>query len=353
MSIIFRFKLILLCTALSLANIISPDSTKNAFAAEEKDKLPAFATVGDESISGRTYINTLKQAMREKFYHGNIPADQRAVFQREIGDKMVNRVLYLKEAEKLDVKPDDKEVQKRVDGYDKRYAKSKQWQDNRHKLLPPLIRELEARSRLKRLEEQIRNISEPSESAVLEYYKKNPEIFTEPMDQKVSLILLKVDRSADGSMWDEAKDEAAGLVEKLREGSDFAEMARIHSGDPSAENGGKMKYSHKGMLGDEAEKAIGKIQPGEITDPVVVLEGIAIFRLEDRTMPELVPFEDAKKRAKQLLIRNLSNKAWDDFTKRLRKETPFTINEEYYLPLPEKGDPTKGGHPPSPGGSTK
>lgn len=349
MSRFFRFALTILCTLFFLTNGFNPGSNQSHAAEDTKQKkLPAFATVGDFVIEGQTFINTLQQAMREKFYHGKIPAELRAKFQREIGDKMVNRVLYLKEAERRGIKHDSASVQQKLDGYEKRYEKSKRWQETKHKLLPPLVKELETRSRLKVFEQTVRAVKKQSDADILAFYKNNPELFTEPMDQKVSLILLKVDPSAGGDVWDEAKEEAEILVKKLRKGADFIEMARIHSGDPSAANGGRMKYTHKGMLGEEAEAALDKIKPGEITDAVVVLEGVAIFRLEDRTMPTLAPFEEVKKRAEQLLVRKVSNDAWENLTTRLRKETPFKINEEYYLPLSKEGESGEGGHPEAP-----
>ena len=305
-----------------------------------------FATVGRVTISSETYINSLRQGIRQKFYHGKVPDSELAKFQREVGSQLVDKILLLKEAKRRGIKPDVADVAKTIAGYEKRYANSPRWRADRGKILPGLTTELETQSILTRLEKAVRSaVPSPRTAKVRAYYAAHPDKFTEPMDQKVSLILLKVASSSGGAVWDGARAEAKKLVGKLRKGADFGELAQIHSGDASAGDGGRLDYTHQGMLSEDVEKALAKIQPGEVTDPVMVLEGIGIFRLESRTPPRKVSFKMAKERAKGLLMRELSESTWAKFKKRLWKKGRVSINErEYYLPLvPSEEDSQKKG----------
>ncbi|MBF0146954.1 MAG: peptidylprolyl isomerase [Magnetococcales bacterium] len=295
-----------------------------------------FAVIDSVTISAEAFQQAVRSGMKQRFYHGAPPEGEVAKFQREIGETLVDRVLLVLEAKKRGLKPDQESIQKTIAEYDKRYGASESYKANRETMIKPLIGELEDRSLIDQLQAQVRMVNPPSLAAVKAFYDANPDKFTEPEDIEVSLILLKVDPSAGPEAWDTASQEANAIVAKLKEGADFAELARIHSADASAEKGGKMDYLHKGMLATEAEEALAKIKPGETTEAIMVLEGYAIFRLDKRSPPRKVSYEEAKERATALLQRETADKALSELKAKLRRSTPLHINEAYYMPLPKQ-----------------
>ncbi|MBF0295661.1 MAG: peptidyl-prolyl cis-trans isomerase [Magnetococcales bacterium] len=309
---------------------------------------PPFARIGDEDIPAQTYFDTVRMEMRWRFYHGTIPADQRDTFLKEVGDILVDRVLLLREAARRRVEPDEALVARQAEEYEKKNAQDPEWQANKETLRPVLLRQLRDQSLLKRLESTVRAVPEPSEQELRAYYEANPDKFTMPMRQEASVILLKVDPGAGGEAWKLAMEKAGLLVKELKAGADFADMARNHSGDASAAQGGKMDNTHQGMIAPEAEKALEKIAVGEITEPIMVLEGVAIFRLDERKPAKLIAFQEVRERAKQLLTRRMADQAWDALKKRLREQTPVSVHEEYYLPSSPAGAATP--KPAKPGG---
>jgi parvulin-like peptidyl-prolyl isomerase len=166
------------------------------------------------------------------------------------------------------------------------------------------------------------------------YYAANPEKFTEPERFRVSSILLKVDPSAPAAAWDAAMAEAVGIVSRLRAGGDFRELARLHSGDASAEQGGDMGYLHRGMMGSRAQVAIDAADLGVVTDPVRLLEGVAIFRVDERPVRRLHPLEDVAERAQDLWLREQRESRWSEFLDGLSKQAEIHVNPQHYLPLP-------------------
>ena len=297
---------------------------------------PIFAHVGDNIIYLDEYSMFLQSEIRGKFYHGKPPEAELAPFQREIGQKLVDNLLRLLEAKKLGLAPDSEAIEKQIDGYEKRYANSEQWKSRRDELLPRLRKKLEDDSLLKALEEKIRKSSDPSDADVMAFYKANPDKFTEPARVKVSVILLKVEPSSPSEVWGAALEEGKDILARLKSGADFGDLARIHSGDESASRGGDMGYLHGGMLDQALQAALDELKVGGLTDAIRILQGIVILRLDDRTESKLVSLETANERAKGLLQRELADKAWADLTVRLRTETKISVNESYYLPLPEK-----------------
>lgn len=133
--------------------------------------------------------------------------------------------------------------------------------------------------------------------------------------------------------------EADTMVKQLRGKGNFADMARLRSGDESAEKGGDMGYVHRGMMPAAAQEAVDKLKPGEISDAIRLLEGIAIIRLDERKTAKLVSFEQARERAAGLWEREESERAWKGLIERLRAQTPIKIDESQYLPLKPAASP--------------
>ena len=73
--------------------------------------------------------------------------------------------------------------------------------------------------------------------------------------------------------------------------------------------------------------------PGELTDTVRLLEGIAVFRMVDRKPAQSHGFEEVKVRAQELAQRDQSEAAWNGFIAELRKKSPAQIDKSGFLPL--------------------
>lgn len=299
--------------------------------ARQKADAAVFASVGDAVITLQEYQTALQQGMRKRFYHGNIPEAELAQFQREIGENLVNRELLMQEATRSDVAADLQWVDKQLAAYETRYGNNVQWSSNREQILSALRPQLEEQSILNVLERQVREVPEPSHEQLRAYYENHPEKFTEPEQFRASILLLKVDPSSAGSVWDAAIAEAQDLVKRVHAGTDFTELVQLHSEDYTAKNNGDMGYMHHGMIATVAQQAIDELQPGQITGPVRLLEGIAIFRLEERKKARLNTYEKVSDRARHLWSREQADLAWKGLLKQLRASTPIRVNEEYYL----------------------
>lgn len=292
-----------------------------------------FARVGEKVITFHEYQAALAAGMRQKFYHARPPVAELSRFQREVGEKLVDKALLLEEAKRRGIEPDRARIEETIAGYERRYASSEQWRAKRDKALPQLVEQLERESVLERLEAGVRAVDRPPESEARAYYDANPGLFNEPEQIRLSLILLKVAPSSPRTAWDEAADEAKRLHQRLQKGADFAELARMHSADPSAERGGDLGYVHRGMLPEMIEKqVIDSLKQGTFSQPVMLLEGVAIVRLEDRKPARLRAFADMAKRAEELWQHDQGEKAWKRLIAGLRAATIVQIDESRFLP---------------------
>ena len=286
-----------------------------------------IAIVGGERISMGEYIGALRKGMRERFYHGKTPEDELKKYQKEVAEQLVSRLLSIQEAKRRGIKPDSKTVNKTVESFDARFKDDPKWPEAREEVLKRLRVRLERDSLAETLEKQVRSVPVPNDVQLRSYYEKNKDLFTTPGRMRVSLILLKVDPSSSSEVWEQASKQASDILERINKGADFAEMARIHSSDESAQNGGDMGFAHTGMLGDNAQKVIDLMEPGEVSSPVILLEGVALFRLEGRVKPELNPLKSVKERAISLYQRDKGEQAWKQLGDSLRAKTKIEYND--------------------------
>lgn len=297
-----------------------------------------FATVGDAIITRQEYDDAFTELSRKKYYHAKPPVAEIATMQRRVGDTLVTNTLLLAEAKRRGLKSDTIEVAKKLQIQEKLYASSERWQQVRDVEIPKLTKQYQEESLLSNLEKLVRKPPKPSEKQLREYYAAHLDKFLVPPQMRVSVILLKVDPSSPSSVWQEALAKGQALVKRLRDGADFAEMAREISDDPSADQGGDMGYLHAGMLDEAAQQTVDKLEPGAVSDPIGLMEGITIFRLTERRPARQNSFESGHDRIRDAWLEVQSEIVWQTFVAELKKQTPVHIDESHYLPIIPEGE---------------
>ncbi len=115
----------------------------------------------------------------------------------------------------------------------------------------------------------------------------------------------------------EALKKIEGILERAKNGEDFAELAKEFTEDPgSKENGGEYTFSY-GKMVPEFEKAAFSLKEGEISDVVETSYGYHIIKLE-KFIPST---EEAKQEAEQQL--NDIKKRAEEYLKNQEFEKQF------------------------------
>ncbi|MEH6616312.1 MAG: peptidyl-prolyl cis-trans isomerase [Porticoccus sp.] len=308
----------------SVASVADTDSV-NKLTGDE-----VFATVGDQVITVGEFSQYLREAMRQKFYHPNIPKEQAEPFMRDAGEKLVERTLLLMEAENRGVVLDDAVLAEKLVALERKYERNPDWAGQREQLLPSLKKKVREESLLSELERQVKETGDLSDSAIREYYDNHSDKFTQPEQRRASVILLKVPPSSGPDVWESAHDKAVGIRKKLLAGDDFSQLAREFSEDVTAANGGDMGLQHFGVLGPQAESILIDLDVGNVSEPAMLLEGVVLLKLTGIVPPVLTPYDQVKLRAKGLLRRELGELAWKRLVFELNQSTKVEVNEKYY-----------------------
>jgi len=136
---------------------------------------------------------------------------------------------------------------------------------------------------------------ELSEEEVLALYEDNKESFTTGERRETRHILLKTASDAKASDVETQREKALALVKELREGKDFAELAKANSQDPgSAEKGGSLGLVTRGQMVPEFEEATFALAENDISEPVKSQFGFHIIQVQKIEASIQKPFADVR-----------------------------------------------------------
>jgi peptidyl-prolyl cis-trans isomerase SurA len=100
-----------------------------------------------------------------------------------------------------------------------------------------------------------------------------------------------------------AKQQVEDALERIKEGEDFGEIAKLVSDDPgSANNGGEMDWSGPGTFVPEFEEVANSLEPGQISEPFRSRFGWHIIEVQDRRLYDNT--EDLKEQSCVQRVRN-------------------------------------------------
>ncbi|MFA7281151.1 MAG: peptidylprolyl isomerase [Sterolibacterium sp.] len=127
-------------------------------------------------------------------------------------------------------------------------------------------------------------------------------------------ILIKVNELVPEA---EARRKIIGLKERLDNGADFAELARLNSNDLSASKGGDLGWLYQGDTVAEFEKAMDALAINEISPPVQSQFGFHIIQLLERRVEDASP-ERRRLLARQALRERKADEAYQDWLRQMR-----------------------------------
>jgi peptidyl-prolyl cis-trans isomerase D len=153
------------------------------------------------------------------------------------------------------------------------------------------------------------------EDELVAYYEEKKESLLTQEQRRASHILIQVAAGADEETANSAKAEAEDLLKQIRNGSDFAELARQHSDDPgSAAQGGDLGFFAHGAMVPEFEKTVFSMEVGDVSEPVHTQFGFHIIKLAELRGTEIPALDEVREELiAQLNRRGLSDLFYEQF----------------------------------------
>jgi len=157
-------------------------------------------------------------------------------------------------------------------------------------------------------EEIVQKVS-VTEKDILEYYKKNYEIFT--------LGLIEVD----------TEENAEDLLGKLKKGENFAELAQKYSTHTSKKDGGEIAINRRAMP-PFIEKAVASLKPEEFSDVIKAANKYYIIKLIKRKEAPDEELERLRGSIKPAIMKQKEKERSDEYLKYLRERATIKIDHE-------------------------
>jgi peptidyl-prolyl cis-trans isomerase C len=130
-----------------------------------------------------------------------------------------------------------------------------------------------------------------SDAAMHQLYDEATKQMTGQQEVRARHILVKTE------------DEAKAIIAELKNGGDFAELAKQKSTDPGAAEGGDLGYFPKEEMVPEFAEAAFKLDKGQISEPVHTRFGWHVIKVEDKRDRQVPPFEQVRDQLATHLVR--------------------------------------------------
>lgn len=165
-----------------------------------------------------------------------------------------------------------------------------------------------------------------TEEDARKYYDENPKQFEQPEQVRASHILIKPefidpndDPNADpNEAKAKARAKAEGLLKQLKDGADFAELAKIHSTCPSAPKGGDLGFISRGETTPAFENAAFELEIGQISEIVETEYGCHIIKVTDHKEASKIAFDQAKDNIIRQLIQTMQSELAEEYIESLK-----------------------------------
>jgi parvulin-like peptidyl-prolyl isomerase len=249
---------------------------------------------------------------------------------RKVLDRLIEEKLIDQEVKKNGIKISSKEVEATVEEIKRRNTAT---QEELEKVLAAEGLTLEAYKRQiekglqrkKLINWSVKVETKIGENELRGFYQKNIDRYRPNESYRPGHILFVVPKGAEPEEVKEIKKKCQVVLEKIRGGSDFGEMAVLYSQDTSNKDRGDLGYFKKGELVPAFEREALRLKVGEVSGIVRTEFGFHIIKLLDRKGVEPLPFEGIKERILTDYYESEMEKAFKQYLSTLKEKSIIEI----------------------------
>jgi peptidyl-prolyl cis-trans isomerase SurA len=163
------------------------------------------------------------------------------------------------------------------------------------------------------------------------YYEEHQKDFEHPERVRLSEILVSTEKLEPGDQAGvaAAQQKAQQLLEQVRGGTAFDEVAKKNSDGPTAAQGGDLGYFKRGTLARELEDKTFAMKSGEITDVVRTKQGFLILKVTDHEQAGVPLLKDVEPQISEQLYYQKLQPALREYLTKLREDAYIDIKPGY------------------------
>lgn len=257
-------------------------------------------------------INDIKKK-HSGMFDGAAGEELKKEWRKRILDTFIDEEVKYQDAVHAGIKAPEDEVNQKMGIAKQMFAKEAEYQQalRDEKITEAELRQdIIKRIMIRLVEERVGRVSEATDEEISRYYQQNLKNYV-AQPEKVHLSHLLVS----------SRKQADQILEQIKEGADFTELARQYSTDKtSKDSGGDVGFKTKDELDKAYAKAAFSLKLGEVSQAVKAKDGYYIIKLIERQPAIYTPLEDVKTSiSKQLTDGKRSKKIADWFNKLKKK----------------------------------
>jgi len=249
---------------------------------------------------------------------------------REALDQAIETKILLREAVRTGIEFDEERVDERLQEMRKRYDSPEQFNkeleasgETLGDLRVRIRKQTLARAMAVRKQNEFEKEVVVSESDVAQYFEDHEKEFSRPERVRVSQVYLPASNDANERATVKARMEE--ILSELKQGGDFAAVAKAYSKEPSAEQGGVIGWVVRGDLVQVLEEAAFTLPVGGISEVLESPGGFHILKVEERQDAGQATLEDVRKDIEPKLRAQVAAERYKKWVQELRKESRVRV----------------------------
>jgi len=171
---------------------------------------------------------------------------------------------------------------------------------------------------------EVRSTVVISADEVQHYYEQHADDFSLPERVRLRQIFLAAP-AASKEEHESKRARAQAILEQLRSGAEFDQLARRYSNGPEAREGGALGWFAPGSLMPQLDRVAFGLQDGQISDLIESPLGWHILKLEEREGHRRQPFESIKDAVHSRLMEQRTQERYEEWFLELRRNAYVDI----------------------------
>jgi len=171
----------------------------------------------------------------------------------------------------------------------------------------------------------------PTEEQLREFFESTTGQYAAPEERQARHILIKVEEGSKEAVVNAAREKATDLLNKIKAGGSFEQLAKEHSDDPgSSDMGGDLGFFGRGIMEPDFEEAAFSLNKGDVSEPVLTSFGYHLIKVEQIRKPETKKYEEVRGSLIPEFQKDAAERKYFDLADKLTNmayETPDSLSE--------------------------
>jgi len=166
------------------------------------------------------------------------------------------------------------------------------------------------------------------EREIRRYYKKYEDNFVTPAEIKARHILFKLAPDASEELLQEKRQKLSKLLDQIKGGSSFEELAIKHSEDGTAAEGGDLGWFKPAEMVPEFNNVAFAMETGQVSEIVRTPFGLHLIKVEQRKQEITKSLDEVRDEITEILAESRVQKLLDEELERLLELAGESFAEE-------------------------